>query len=95
MGIAANSLSSLFFFSFSLSLNGLVALAGGLALQAIFLHCNQKSKSVIHRIRSHDLCLILWGGTRTESKEASREHARKTIDFTKRKSFHSDLDLGL
>ena len=39
-----------------------VTLAGGLALQTIFLHCHQKGKSVIHGIRSDDLCLILWLG---------------------------------
>ena len=74
-----------------------MTLTGGVALQAIFLHCSQKGMSVLHRFSSGELCLLVWGGecVRTENKEASRETAGKEADFTNARSFHSDPDLGL
>lgn len=64
---------------FPIALNGLVNLAGGLALQAIFLHCNQKGKSVVRRISSDNPCLlVLWAVSELEMKTPEKQ-ARKEI----------------
>lgn len=70
-------------------------LTGGLALQAIFLHCDQKGRSVVDGIRSNDLSFVLWGESKLEIKRLLEKQARKEIDFTNGMSFHSDHDLGL
>lgn len=70
-------------------------LAGGLALQAIFLHCNQKGKSVVRRISSGNLCLlVLWAVSELEMKRTEKQ-ARKETYFTNGKPFHYFPDLGL
>lgn len=44
----------------------------------------------------HMTCASFYGGaSELKAKRPLEKHARKTTDFTKRKSFHSDLDLGL